>query len=135
MGENCLYAVMYTSGRHLQPCQILKFTMDKETGEWNERLQTQMVSFPSTARLFIKCFLLELEQIMLVTDSEVTFLNSELIQLSKLEISAIDPCMDSFSCFTRDITMSGSGYLTASATANRYPKQFGSQYKGSTSPG
>lgn len=70
---------MYTSGRHLQPCQILKFAIDEEANMWDDCPQTQMISYPSIARLFIKCFLIEPEQIMLVTEGEVTFFNSELI--------------------------------------------------------
>ena len=94
-----------------------------------------MIAFKSIERLFIKCFVIEYETIMLVTEGEVSFFNSNLIEVSKVLIDQIDQCMDSFSCFNRDITVSGKGYLVACLTTNHYPLQFGSQYKGRNSSG
>ena len=69
---------------------------------------------------------------MIITEAEAIFFNSALIELAKFDVNDIDPCMDSITCFTRDITISGNGYLTASVISNQLPKHYGSQYKGTS---
>ena len=40
------------------------------------------------------CFVIEREQIMVVTDHGITFFNHELIEISKVDIKSLDRCMD-----------------------------------------
>ena len=72
----------------------MKYTISQDASIWNDCPKTQPVSFPSIERLFISCFVIESQEIMLITEGDVIFFNSALIELAKLDVNDIDPSMD-----------------------------------------
>ena len=108
--QTAFYAVLYSTARALQPCRVIKFIQDEEA-DWEPSELT--VSFNSIERLFVACFVIAREQIMVVTDHGVTFFNHELIEISKVAVKDLDRCMDQISCVSRGVALYGSGFLVA----------------------